>query len=401
MALRTPPSWLQNGSHPAENDRLTMQALVSSTGVIGSSSLQITAQGSPNMTVNASSGWGSVLSSTANAGVYLFYNDASTTLTISAADATNPRIDRIVVTVNDTYYSGSLNNVTFTVIAGTPAGSPTAPATPSNSISLATIAVAANTTTITSGNITDTRSLTTSNLTTGVYLPLGGGTMTGQLTAVGGSASITPIKLTAGATLNATLVPGAIEYDGTAQYFAPNSASTLTTNGGRAVVPATHYYALSADRSLSVSTSAQSVFGVGISLAASTTYEFEINIRFQYNVTTPSISTTLGLLLGASVTSITAIYEIANGSFGNGINPSTYSISGTASQTLNYATGSSGTQNHTIRVRGLLRTNTTTTLTPQITQGSSTYTSPLVLANSWMKLTPISNSTTTSVGAWA
>jgi hypothetical protein len=34
MALRTPPSWLQNGSHPAENDRLTAtQALWAASGV--------------------------------------------------------------------------------------------------------------------------------------------------------------------------------------------------------------------------------------------------------------------------------------------------------------------------------------------------------------------------------
>jgi hypothetical protein len=42
MTLRTPPSWLQNGSHPAENDRLTTQALWATTGIINSSSLAVT-----------------------------------------------------------------------------------------------------------------------------------------------------------------------------------------------------------------------------------------------------------------------------------------------------------------------------------------------------------------------
>jgi hypothetical protein len=46
------------------------------------------------------------------------------------------------------------------VVAGTPAGSPSAPATPANSISLATIAVAAGATTIVTANITDTRTRT-------------------------------------------------------------------------------------------------------------------------------------------------------------------------------------------------------------------------------------------------
>jgi len=164
MALRTPPSWLQQGSHPAENDRLTMQALFATTGIIGASSLAVTQNGTPNMSVNVAAGWAAIVSSTSNGGVYVAYNDATTNLTVTAANASLPRIDRVVVTVNDAYYSGLLNNVTFTVVAGTPNASPTAPATPSNSISLATIAVAAAATSIVTANITDTRVATTSNL---------------------------------------------------------------------------------------------------------------------------------------------------------------------------------------------------------------------------------------------
>ena len=183
MALRTPPSWLQQGSHPAENDRLTMQAIFNTTGIIGSTSLAVTAQGSPNMTVNVALGWGAIVGTTqSNMGVYTFYNDATTVLTITTANPTNPRIDRIVATVNDAYYSGATNNVTFTVIAGTPAGSPTAPATPANSISLATIAVAAGATSITSGNITDTRVATTTSLvdTSSFVTPTGVATLSNK-----------------------------------------------------------------------------------------------------------------------------------------------------------------------------------------------------------------------------
>jgi hypothetical protein len=168
MALRTPPSWLQQGSHPAENDRLSMQALISTTGIIGSSSLAVTAQGSPNMTVNVAQGWAGIVGTTqSNMGVYVGYNDATTVLTITTANPTNPRIDRIVMTVNDAYYTGSTNNVVFQVLAGTPAGSPTAPAVPANSISLATIAVGAGVSVINSGNITDTRVEITTNLPAG------------------------------------------------------------------------------------------------------------------------------------------------------------------------------------------------------------------------------------------
>jgi hypothetical protein len=165
MTLRTPPSWLQNGSHPAENDRLTTQALWATTGIINSASLAVTANSPVGMTVLVASGWAAIVGTTqANMGTYVGYNDASVTLTITTADPTNPRIDRVVMTVNDAYYTGSTNNVVLQVVAGTPAGSPSAPATPANSISLATIAVAAGALSISSGNITDTRTLVTTNI---------------------------------------------------------------------------------------------------------------------------------------------------------------------------------------------------------------------------------------------
>ena len=164
MALRTPPSWLQQGSHPAENDRLAAQGIIGTSGIIGANSLAVTANGTPNMSVNVAAGWAGIVSSTANAGLYQVYNDATANLAISTANPSNPRIDLSVVTVNDAYYSGLLNNCTFTVVAGTPAVSPTVPATPSNSIALAQVAVAAAATTITSSNITDVRVAATSPL---------------------------------------------------------------------------------------------------------------------------------------------------------------------------------------------------------------------------------------------
>lgn len=165
MTVRTPPSWLQNGSHPAENDRLTTQALWATTGIIKSDSLEVTQNTPAGMSVIVSSGWAAIVGTTqANMGTYVGYNDGAVVLGLTTADPTNPRIDRVCMTVNDAYYTGSLNNVVLQVVAGTPAGSPSAPATPANSISLATIAVAAGATAITTANITDTRVLVTTNI---------------------------------------------------------------------------------------------------------------------------------------------------------------------------------------------------------------------------------------------
>jgi len=158
MALRTPPSWLQNGSHTAENDRLTTTgSLWGASGVVRSADLAVTAPGG-TMTVSVASGWAAILGTyQTNMGTYMAYNDAATTATITTADPSNPRIDLVCITVNDAAYSGSLNSVAINVVAGTPAGSPTVPSTPTNSIALARVAVAAGATSISSGNITDVR----------------------------------------------------------------------------------------------------------------------------------------------------------------------------------------------------------------------------------------------------
>jgi hypothetical protein len=165
MTLRTPPSWLQNGSHPAENDRLTTQALWATTGIIKSDSLAVTQNSPAGMSVFVSSGWAAIVGTTqSNMGTYVGYNDATVVLSLTTANPTNPRIDRVCLTVNDAYYTGALNNAVLQVVAGTPAGSPVAPALPANSISLATVAVGAGVTSITTANITDTRTITTTNV---------------------------------------------------------------------------------------------------------------------------------------------------------------------------------------------------------------------------------------------
>lgn len=180
MTLRTPPSWEQNASHPAENDRLTTQALWATTGIIGSSSMAVTANSPTGMSVRVASGWAAIIGTTqANMGAYVAYNDASVTLTITTANPTNPRIDLICATINDSYYSGATDNVVFQVIAGTPAGSPVAPSLPANSIALAQVTVAAGATTIGSGSIADSRVVASTNLTGDISSVTAGAGLTG------------------------------------------------------------------------------------------------------------------------------------------------------------------------------------------------------------------------------
>lgn len=87
---------------------------------------------------------------------YFFQTDAEIVMPISAADASNPRIDRVVVRVDWT-----ANTIALAVLQGTPAASPSAPAVTQNTdlweISLAQVRVNAAVSTIAAGNITDER----------------------------------------------------------------------------------------------------------------------------------------------------------------------------------------------------------------------------------------------------
>lgn len=85
---------------------------------------------------------------------------ASSTVTLGAADPTNPRIDRVVVSLVPPGQPEE-GKITLGVLAGTPAVSPAAPALTQSTtlwqISLAQARVAAGATSVSGGNVTDER----------------------------------------------------------------------------------------------------------------------------------------------------------------------------------------------------------------------------------------------------
>ena len=101
----------------------------------------ITAQGTPDMTVDVATG---VIR--AAGAVYTITN---TDLTVTTADTNNPRIDIIV---KDTTASG-----VPAIVAGTPLATPKPPALPANRLLLGYISISAGATTITDANISDRR----------------------------------------------------------------------------------------------------------------------------------------------------------------------------------------------------------------------------------------------------
>lgn len=165
MAVQSPPYALQNGSHTAALFRqAAFSTLLPRAGIVGASDFTVAQQATPNMTVTVAPGrtWmaGSQVANVTGGtfttqAAYFGINDAAVTLTIAAANATNPRIDIITAAVNDQQYSGASNNMTLTVTTGTAAASPVAPTGPNNSITLAQVRVNANVTSITNSAISN------------------------------------------------------------------------------------------------------------------------------------------------------------------------------------------------------------------------------------------------------
>lgn len=126
----------------------------------------VSAQTSPNMSVYVYQGSAFIGRSTQ--GGYLAYSTTQPTLTVATANATNPRIDLVYLQILDHALGDagapSLGGYAqLGISTGTPAPSPTAPALPANAVSLATILVPANSTSVIQSNITDTRKGTALN----------------------------------------------------------------------------------------------------------------------------------------------------------------------------------------------------------------------------------------------
>ncbi|CAB4201924.1 hypothetical protein UFOVP1360_7 [uncultured Caudovirales phage] len=159
MAEQNPPIFLQAGSHPAEDVRNAFSSIMS-PGIANFGDLKVTQSLTPAMSVLVATGSAWVPGSEVGVsyqGSYFVHNRGDKTLTISASNPSNPRIDLIVAKVQDAAYSGATNSWSLSVVTGTAAGSPVAPTAPVNSIVLARVAVAAAASTIVNANITDYR----------------------------------------------------------------------------------------------------------------------------------------------------------------------------------------------------------------------------------------------------
>jgi hypothetical protein len=171
MAPVTPPAWQQAGSYSARLDRQVLAGLITPNLAGGlmvgrggvkpsgaNTSIKVTQRASPDMWVTVAMGTCYIPATSTTGGSYICHNDAAYDVQITSSHATLARKDLIIARVKDAVDdTGAINAFTIEVVTGTAAGSPSAPALPSQSINLAELLIPAASSSVTNANITDRR----------------------------------------------------------------------------------------------------------------------------------------------------------------------------------------------------------------------------------------------------
>ena len=258
--------------------------------------------------------------------------------------------------------------------------------------------IGGNVTTV--GLVTATGNVGGGNVNTGGALSavgnVNGGNVNAFVRPTVGTSSVAPVVFTAGTNMT-TPAAGAFEYDGVVFYGSPQSNQ-------RGVIAAEQFIALTAGYAGADSASAQKVFNGStngaVTLAASTTYMMEgvYYITRAAGTTSHTLSTLFAL--GGTLTSIAYTAETTS-TTGNSLGAVSRIYATAATGTVVTAASTSATENITVTIRGIVRTNTAGTFTPQIQYSAAPGGAPTILTNSFFKLTPIGNNTVATVGNWS
>ena len=157
MTVSLFPLYVQDGKYKAGEERIgVFNSIFDTPGRVRKDQLVVSAMSNPTMQVRITAGSAVIAppTTTYTTGFYVATSTEQVDLTIAGADPANPRIDRIVLQVIDSELSiGSTSACSFSIITGTPATTPIAPEEPSMSLTLATIRVDVNTTSITEDKV--------------------------------------------------------------------------------------------------------------------------------------------------------------------------------------------------------------------------------------------------------
>jgi hypothetical protein len=223
-----------------------------------------------------------------------------------------------------------------------------------------------------------------------------GGNVVGFVRPTSGSASLAPIVFTAGTN---TSVPaaGALEYDGTVFYGSPAASQ-------RGLVPSEHFVILSSNYTANDNSAAQKVFNVpsagAVAVTSNTTYSFEAMYYIAPSINFNAVSLSTLFALTGTLTSIRYCVESTVGLSTAVLAGKVAQVSAATATTVTDAAPGGAASNFVLRLRGVMRTNTSGTLTPQIQFSGTPGSAPVVLANSYFRLTPMGTGSVTTVGTW-
>jgi hypothetical protein len=151
--------YLQNGAYNALDDRLLAGMLLdaasdplSGVGRV-MAGMMVSAQATPNMTVQVSPGRAICPTPASDGGGYAVISDTVLSVNVNPI-STLPRSDLVLMAVDDADYSGSLYGPKIYTLHGTPAASPTYPAQPAGTLILAYLNHLANASSVVQSAIT-------------------------------------------------------------------------------------------------------------------------------------------------------------------------------------------------------------------------------------------------------
>jgi hypothetical protein len=206
---------------------------------------------------------------------------------------------------------------------------------------------------------------------------------------------LAPLILQSGTNLS-TPATGAVEFDGKVVYSTPVN---------RGVSPSIMFYRLNSDYVGSNINTAQAMFGVGVTLAASTVYSFEW--KFILSKTAGTTSHNVSLSFGGSST-INNIFYSGPGALATATLPIPAATAAqsmgiiTATSTVITANGSTATRVHSWQISGTVSINASGTFIPQYTLSAAPGGAYTTIAGSYFAIWPIGAAgANTSVGPWA
>jgi hypothetical protein len=199
-------------------------------------------------------------------------------------------------------------------------------------------------------------------------------------------------------TLSSPAAAGQIEY--TSPIFAATPIGTQ-----RGIVPTQQYYRLDSAYAGSNATGAQSLFGVGVTLSASTVYEFEMLVPISKTAGTTLHTVALGFGGTATINNIGYMVHTPNGnsSFNSaGAIAVLEAFISTASATVISGSFNNAGLYLIFLIKGTVSINAGGTFIPQYTLSAAPGGAYSTAAGSYIRINPLSASgAATNVGTWA